>query len=220
MEEGHCRLDAGAVWGEGMDPDNSSRYKNRSSRLRTAIPSLNSQVLISSFGLWKTFFCRFINRRRGQGSIIGTSLTLSLLLYRSSIVPGCHHIQGFQQHKVTARKTEVCHLVCQDIWQKHYVQLNISSRLPRYIHFGLILRQFLKWWWRIMPCASAALKKKNHFSSLSLSFKLSQFGSSTVLRSHDLKGCTSSDIFIYPSTCKCCHTPWVAEHPTPNTPWG
>lgn len=218
---GTADWDAGAMPGEGMDPDNSSRDKNRSSRPRTAVSSLNCQFLISCFALWKAFFCHFINRRRGQGSIIGTSPTLSLLLSRSSIFPGCHHIQGFQQHKVTARKTEVCHLVCQDIWHKHYVQLNISSRLPRHAHFGLILRQFLKWWWRIMPCTSAALEKKNHLSSLNLSFKLSQFGSSVVYWICDLEGFTNSDIFIYLSTCKCCHSPWVvAEPPTPNTaPW-
>lgn len=59
-------------------------------------------------------------------------------------------------------------------------------------------------------------KIKNHLPSLNLSFKLSQFGSSSVYWIRDLEGFTDSDIFIYLSTCKCCHSPWVvAEPPTP-----
>jgi len=48
---GTADWDAGAVPGAGTDPDSGFGDKNRSSRARTAAPTLNCQFLISWFAL-------------------------------------------------------------------------------------------------------------------------------------------------------------------------
>lgn len=74
-----------------------------------------------------------------------------------------------------------------------------------------ILRQFLKWWWRLMLWTSAALKNVSLFK---ISFKLSHFGISVVYLICDLEGFADSDIFIYLSTWLCWHNPWVVASPS------